>query len=59
MWLTSTFESLCFRYQSKTKDATHLRHGCRMIWSYFGSSHGKGTHDGASGVFNRKSEKNK
>jgi hypothetical protein len=59
MWLIGTFESLCLRYQSETKDATHLRHGCTMIWSYFGFGHGKGMHDGASAVLNRKSEKNK
>jgi len=46
MWLISTFESLCLRYQSKTKDVTDLLHGCRMIWSYFGFGHGKGMHDG-------------
>ncbi len=34
------------RYQSKTRDSTHLKYGCRMLWSYFGLGHGKGVHDG-------------
>jgi hypothetical protein len=34
------------RYQLKTRDSTHLRYGCQMLWSYFGSGHGKGVHDG-------------
>jgi len=34
-----------FKYQAKTKSDA-LPHGCPMVWSYFGSSHGNGVHDG-------------
>ena len=27
-----------------------LQNGCRMVWSYFGSGHGKGLHDGAGAI---------
>lgn len=27
-----------------------LPNGCRMVWSYFGSGHGKGLHDGAGAM---------
>jgi len=27
--------------------------GCKMLWSFFGSSHGKGPHDGAKDVLKR------
>jgi len=38
-----------FRYQAKTQ-SDDLPHGCRMVWSYFGSGHGKGVHDGAGAI---------
>jgi hypothetical protein len=41
---------LC-KYQSKTRDVVHLRNGCRMVWSYFGSRHNKGVHDGVGVIF--------
>ena len=27
-----------------------LPNGCRMVWSFFGSGHGKGLHDGAGAM---------
>ncbi|KAG0596207.1 hypothetical protein M758_UG232800 [Ceratodon purpureus] len=38
-----------------------LPNGCRMVWSYFGSGHGKGLHDGARAMLKcaiRKEEMN-
>jgi hypothetical protein len=37
-------------YQSKTRDAIHPSNGCRIVWSYFGSRHGKGVHDGVGAI---------
>ena len=44
------------RYQSKTISAS-LPHGCRMVWSYFVSGHGKGVHDGAGAVLKQEIRK--
>ena len=37
------------RYPSTTV-MPELPNGCRMVWSYFGSGHGKGLHDGAGAM---------
>ncbi len=31
----------------------NINNGCKMIWSFFGSSHGKGPHDGARTIIKR------
>jgi len=31
--------------------------GCKMVWSYFGSRHGKGVHDGVGAIFDQKIRK--
>jgi hypothetical protein len=41
---------ICFRYQARMKYAEKLSNGCQMLWSYFGSGHGKGVHDGAGAM---------
>lgn len=41
---------IMYRYGSKTQYPQALRNGCCMAWSYFGSGHGKGVHDGAGAV---------
>ena len=49
-----------YRYPSTTV-MSGLPNGCRMVWSYFGSGHGKGTHDGAGAMLKcaiRKEEMN-
>jgi len=38
------------RYKSNTRDSTHLRYGCWMLWSYFGVEHGEGVHDGVGAI---------
>jgi len=45
------------RYQSKTRDSTHLKYGCRMLWSYFGLGHGKGVHDGVGANLKQETKK--
>ncbi len=45
------------KYQSKTKNPIHLSHGCQMVWSYFGSGHGKGVHDMAGVVLKQEIQK--
>ncbi len=44
-------------YQSKTRDGTHLQHGCRVVWSYFGFRHGKEVHDGAGTILKQEIKK--
>jgi hypothetical protein len=46
----ASMSSLNGRYQSKTRTQNALPHGYQMVWSFFGFSHGKGVHDGASAV---------
>jgi hypothetical protein len=44
------FFSLGYKYQSKTRDHVHLPHGCKIVWFYFDSGHGKGVHNGVGVV---------
>ncbi len=46
-----------YKYQSKTKDPIYLPHGCRMVWSYFGSGHGKGVHDEVGAILKQEIQK--
>ena len=43
------WETCLSRYPSTTV-MEGLPNGCRMVWSYFGSGHGKGLHDGAGAM---------
>jgi hypothetical protein len=60
--MTHAFTYLLFftfgcKYQSKTRDIVHLPHCCIMVWSYFGSGHGKGDHNGAGVVLKQEIRK--
>ncbi len=62
MLFNESFKSIIscgYSYQSKTKDLVHLPHGCQMVWSYFGSGHGKGVHDRAGVVLKQEIQKEK
>jgi hypothetical protein len=41
------------RYQARTRHLEKLPNGCQMLWSYFGSGHGKGVHDRAGARLKR------
>jgi hypothetical protein len=35
----------------------HLRNGYKIVWSYFGSKHGKGVHNGVKAIFKHEIKK--